>query len=395
MARVFVTGGTGFIGTELIRRLVERGDQVTCLVRARSSADRSMRIARLREQGVQLLTGDICDPDSIAAPVVAADIVFNVGGVVTARHSQEFFAGNRDGVRNLLDAAATRSSPPVVVHVSSLAAAGVSPRGEPRNENDRCEPVSNYGRSKRAGELVARQFADRVPITVIRPPMVLGQGDLVSLELFKSVANWRLHVVPGRVTREYSLVHVCDLVEVMLRAAERGERLAYCAAEQSSDTSVSRDQAATEYQRVRPLQNPTNRNSENSIQAMWECRSAFSSYDSETPVEGQGVYFASLPGVYTYAELGHLIAEATGRERIKVLRLPDAVLWSAAAASELVAKLRRRPSFINFDKAREASAGHWTCQPGKVERQLGFAARIPVIDRLRETYHWYCEQGWL
>jgi len=407
MAKVFVTRGTGFIGTELIRRLVERGDQVTCLLRPGSSTARAARIAQMQQLGVRMHAGDICELESIAPAVARADVVFNVGGVTIARRLEDFFAGNRDGVRNLLTAASRRSSPPVVVHVSTLAAAGVSPRGNPRDENGACLPVSNYGRSKLAGEQVAQQFADRVPVTVVRPPMVLGQGDTVSLELFKSIVNWRLHVAPGRQTREYSVVHVSDLVEVLLRAADRGERMSLEASRaeidigQLNSANLNFEPANLQFGSTRQL----NSSLGNQRTAMATHSRPLTSnrhampgrYEDDVPtsIAGQGVYYAAAPNVYSYAELGHLMAEAMDCPRIRVLRLPDRMLWTAAAISQLAGKLRGKPAFLNLDKAREATAGHWTCQPTKSQQQLGFAISVPLVDRLRETYAWYCEQKWL
>ncbi len=81
--RAFVTGGTGFIGAHVARKLRERGDQVVALVRSPDKAD------ALREQGAELVEGDLSDADAIKRGVDGADAVFHVGRDLQGRHPQE------------------------------------------------------------------------------------------------------------------------------------------------------------------------------------------------------------------------------------------------------------------------------------------------------------------
>lgn len=68
------------------------------------------------------------------------------------------------------------------------------------------------------------------------------------------------------------------------------------------------------------------------------------------------------------------------------------MLWPAAAVAELAARLRGRPYIFNFDKAREAKAGSWTCSSQMIRTELGFAPRAPLAERLRQTADWYRQQ---
>ena len=132
---------------------------------------------------------------------------------------------NAGGVDAVAAACAEQADRPVLVLVSSIAAAG--PSGEmPKTESDPPMPVSDYGRSKLAGEQAAARYAGAVPITIVRPCVVFGAGDRGVYEVFKPIARSGVHVVPGRGDRRVSLIAVADLVECIVLAAENGERLA-------------------------------------------------------------------------------------------------------------------------------------------------------------------------
>lgn len=341
MGKVLVTGATGFIGFHLVKALVARGDGVTCLVRSSSSLD------RIQPLGVQLAYGDVTDAASLPAAVAGKSVVYHVAGCTRALTRRQLYRVNQEGCRNMAEACATAANPPVLVLVSSLAAAGPSAPDRLRVETDPCQPVSDYGRSKRAGELAAEQFADRVPITVVRPPIVLGEADAVGLSMFSAVARSRVHFVVGLAPRRYSVIHAADLAELLILAAERGSR-------------------------VLP---PGLR------------------HDATT--EAQGYYFAAGEEHPTFGQLGRLIAEALGCRFVVVLPVALPVAWLAAASTELVGQICRRPFYFRLDKWREASASSWACSPAKAADELGFTARRPLIERLRQTVQWYRQERWL
>src|SRR5262245_13144121 len=121
MVRVLVTGASGFIGQKLIEELLARDEQVSCLVRRTSHTEPLTRL------GAQLVYGDVRDPDSVRAAVDGVQMVYHLAGVTRAFRSSEMMETNAEGLRSVAAACAAQRNPPVLLSVSSLAAAGPSP----------------------------------------------------------------------------------------------------------------------------------------------------------------------------------------------------------------------------------------------------------------------------
>jgi nucleoside-diphosphate-sugar epimerase len=331
---VLVTGASGFIGGHLVRRLTARGCRVSCLVRATS------RVDELRAAGAQLIACDIADRAGVARAIASSNarFVFHLAGLVRAIDPGDFTRVNAGGVEAVAEACTDQPDRPVLVLVSSLAAAG--PSGErPTIESDPPAPVSYYGRSKLAGEQVAMRYADALPITVVRPCVAFGAGDRGMYEVFRPIARSGLHVIGGSGDRRVSLVAVADLVECLVLAAEQGERLV-------------------------------------------------------PGVLGHGIYFAAAEDV-SYVELGMAIARALGNPQPRILRLPGWSMRTIGRFGNAMSRIRRRPGWVGRDKVREILAGSWTCSSAKARQQLGWSPAAPLADRLRETAQWYREAHWL
>jgi nucleoside-diphosphate-sugar epimerase len=339
MAKVLVTGASGFIGSHLVSALVSRGDEVTCLVRTTSETD------ALNHLCVRLVYGDVTRPESLIPAVAGQKIVYHLAGLTLALTKNQFFRVNRDGCRNIARACAAQSDPPVLVTVSSLAAAGPSLDGRPKIESDPLHPVSNYGWSKLAGEREVELFADRVPTTIVRPPIVLGERDRLALPMFNSVDKFGIHFVPGFPRHRFSLIHADDLSELIILAAQRGKRLP-----------------------------PPNRNG--------------------SPC-GQGRYFAACEEDLLYDDLGRLIGAVLGRRLVFPLHVANPVVWIIAGAVEAISQIGGRPLYMQLDKAREVTAGSWLCSHRAATKDLGFSVKIPLAERLRQTAQWYRSEGWL
>lgn len=339
MRTAFVTGGTGFIGRHLVAALVDRGVEVRCLVR---SPDRA---GHLRRAGIRLVPGSLADVPAWADHLAGCDAVFNVGGLVAACRRDDLFATNGRAVGQLADACAAGDSPPTLVHLSSLAAAGPPPPGKAvRDEADPFVPVSDYGASKRLGDGELRRRADRLAITSIQPGIVFGPHDTNVLTLYKMIHRLRLHLPMGFRPVPVSLIHVADLVPLVLAAADRGERMTPSAGDEHPSSGV--------YHACDDREHPS------------------------------------------YGEFGRRIGRALDRS-VVVLPVATPVAWPIVAISSACANILGRPSMVSPDKLREATATTWAASAAKARRQLAFAPAGSIDQRLRETGDWFQAAGLL
>ena len=205
---VFVTGGTGFVGAHLVRALQERGDHVSCLVRRPELAQ------RLGWRDVRLVRGDLDDTSALLQGCEGAELVFHVAGKIVARNALEFMATNRDGTANVLEAAQEHGVTRFVL-VSSLAAAGPTSPGHPIDETRPPAPVTDYGRSKLAAEVLVKAMP--FPWTIVRPPVVYGEWDRGTLKVFQ-LARGPLAPVFGDGSQELSMIHAADLARGLVAA---------------------------------------------------------------------------------------------------------------------------------------------------------------------------------
>lgn len=334
---VLVTGASGFIGGRLVRFLLESNTAVTCLVRAASHVD------HLRSAGARLVVGDVTDHKSVVRALAQsrADTVFHLAGLVNARYADEFMRVNAGGVEAVASACVGRASTPVLVVVSSLAAAGPSTPDRVLVEGDTPAPVSSYGRSKLAGEHAAAGYAGALPITIVRPPIVFGAGDRGVFQIFRPIARRGLHPVPCGGDQCYSLLHVDDLVRGLTLAAHKGERLC------------------------------------------------------EGTPPGLGIYYLASEERLTYVQLGQAIAVALGNRPPKIIRLPRLLAKLIGIGGDTAAWVLKRPGWVSSDKIADALAGSWVCSPAKACTQLGWSPTATLADRLHATAQWYRDARWI
>jgi dihydroflavonol-4-reductase len=339
---VFVTGATGFIGAHLVERLAGRGAEVRCLVRPSSPAAAA---AHLRRPGVVRVTGSLGDPDSYRDGLRGCDVVFHLGGLVAAPRVADLHAANGAGTAMLADACADLPDPPRLLCVSSLAAAGPPPPGRAcRDETDPPAPISDYGRSKRAGEIELQRRADRLPATVVAPGIVYGPGDPKTATLFQAIRRMRLHVTVGIRTPPLSLIHCADLVDLVIAAARDGETLVH---------------------------------------------------DADGRYSPHGYYLACDDREHPdYGEFGRRIGRALGHGAL-VVPLPAACGRLVGLVAQTVARPDPRGNILSLDKVREATARSWACSAAKARGQLGFTPGASLDARLRETAEAFATAGWL
>ena len=358
----FITGGTGFIGRRLAFKLVEAGKRVVCLARPTSNR------APLAALGVSFIDGDLSDLEALRRGIDGADAVFHLAGLTRETRSGDFQKVNCAGSVNVASACADLGGKRLVA-VSSLACAGIGlrepkavPAGEEayapyrlRRETDLPRPLSPYGRSKFAAENELLQFADRVAISVARPPYVFGEGDMASLKLFQMVNKGGKITLPGYLDQFYSFVYVDDLADALIAIEERGERL--------TPTSLA----------------PTDPDSKG---ARGTC-------------SGTGVYFVCSPVAIKFSTFGKLIGAAYGRSRVSAIRVPPLGVLGAGVYGEIYKRVRGKIPPFDLNKAIEAVRGPWICSGAKAAAQLGLDFGPELDGKIARTAKWYEREGLL
>lgn len=358
MKNVFVTGSTGFVGRHVVRRLAELGCSVRCMVRP--SSDRSV----LAGTGAEFCEGSFDSPSFLDRAVEGVDTVIHIAGLTRARRRGEYFTVNQLACRALGEALLRAGGAPTVVSISSLAAAGAGwktrradrarlGRFLPREEQHQARPVSPYGKSKYAGEQEWVRFADRLPITIVRPAIIFGEEDRLSLPLFDMALNYPFFLLPGYHDYPFSFIYIQDLVELIIAAAQRGERL-----EPDSLTAAADDEKSFPRR-----------------------------------CSGRGIYFGTHPETPLYSEFGRMLYEAVGRSPYRFVHCPPLGLLGAGAVMELAKRLGAHPP-MDWDKSVESLGGPWFCVDRKSSR-IGVTFSGTLQEELTATAAWGLENGWL
>ena len=329
--RALVTGSTGFIGSRMVSTLVKQGWEVKAGRRANSN------LGRLNQSECTFVPMDLVngDTDQIDRAIENIDVVFHVAGLVCGT-PVKLDRVNRQGTERLAQRLAMMSSPPKLIVISSAAAAGPSIPGSPKTPDMLPSPISNYGRSKLAGERAALSFAASVPTAVVRPGVVFGEGDTEFIRILRAMTRLRMNPMVGRGDQPISMIEAGDLVDLIVRTALQGECV----------------------QRVT------------------------SQGDAEA---GDGIYHAADPQALTLVELGKIVREILNRPGILDLHLPKSIGYLVGASAEFTARLFGKMSTLNRDKIAEATASGWEMDVEKSLRHLQWSPSQSLAEHIGET----------
>ena len=202
---IALTGATGFIGRNLVRRLTSTGWQIRALVRPSSQDSPQVEVT------VEWIDGDLGDPDSLRRLVSGVDAIVHCAGAVRGASQAHFNRVNVDGVARLVQVAREQHQLPRFLLISSLAAR------EPH--------ISPYAASKRQGEEALVAASGEMDWTTFRPPAVYGPGDKELLPLFRWIGRGIAPIL-GEVNARFSLLYVEDLAEAVVQwlDSRKGER---------------------------------------------------------------------------------------------------------------------------------------------------------------------------
>lgn len=322
--QVAVTGGSGFLGSVLVRRLLADGHRVRCLVRQNTAA--------LDGLDVELVRGDVLEPDSLAPLMQGAERCYHLAAFISidGDHGGQVTRINVDGARNVaraaLEAGVVRHVHASSIHAFNLQNEGVvdetSPRAGPRH------PA--YDRSKAAGEAAVQEvIADGLDGVIVYPAGVFGPGDHVPSRFGAALLSMANRSLPSLVPGGFTWVDVRDVLAGLLSAAERG-------------------------------------------------------------TTGEGYLLA---GHYaSIAELARLVGSAAERPPLRL----TAPMWlaraTAPAATWIARRLDREPLYTS--EGLHALRAKCRISVAKAKRDLGYEPR-PLAASIDDTIAWYSEQGWL
>ncbi len=218
---VLVTGGTGFVGANLVRELIGDGHHVRVL--ARPGGDRRA----LDDAKVEIVEGDLLDPGSLRAAVVGARHVYHVAADyrLWAPDPRALYRANVDGTRHLL-AAAVEAGAERIVYTSTVGAVGIPKDGTPGDETtpvSLADMVGAYKASKFLAERVADEFVARgAPVVIVNPSAPIGPWDVKPTPTGQMIVDFLNGKMIGSVDTGLNVVHVRDVARGHILAAQKG-----------------------------------------------------------------------------------------------------------------------------------------------------------------------------
>jgi dihydroflavonol-4-reductase len=220
--RAFVTGGTGFIGGAVVRRLLEAGHEVRALVRPGADT------RQLDGLPVERIPGDLEDVESLRQGTAGCDWMFHVAALYSywGHRWEDFYRTNVEGTRRVLETAGEQGVARIV-YTSSIAVLGVHKDHSPATEDtpsSLADRIGSYQRSKFLAEEAARDLARRgLPVVIVSPSTPVGEGDHKPTPTGQIIVDFLNGRMFGYVDTGLNVVDVETVAAGHLLAAERGQ----------------------------------------------------------------------------------------------------------------------------------------------------------------------------
>ncbi len=323
--KVLCTGAAGFIGGHLVQALCRMNYDVTGLIHPRDDA------SRLENLDLTILEADIEDRESLLRVGSGYSYVYHLAGVLTGPIPERFHGVNYLGTKNLVEVLwESGTRPKRFLFTSSVSAVGPAQKNSVLTEESPCRPISDYGKSKLLAEQFLLSVSDRLPVTVVRLPLVYGPHGFGGLYSFFKTINKGYCISAGHA--ETSLVFVSDAVEGMISAAQ-------------SPTAV-----------------------------------------------GQ-VYFLGEDKIYSSEEIFAAIERALGKRALK-LKLTYPVVSLLAGLLGFYAKRRQREPMVSKKELEEyLKFRYWLVSTRKARSDFDFEARVSFEQGAAITAAWYQRGG--
>jgi len=182
--KALVIGGTGFIGSHIVKYLIANGIEVRVLIRRESN------IGHLADKRIEFKYGNISDIDSLREHTKDVDLVYSAFGILGqwAMPEQKYWEINTKGVENLLESCLNRQVKQFI-HISSAGVLGPLPDGVLADESFPYNPSNVYEKTKCEAEKTILDYGEKqgLPFTIIRPEFVYGPEDTHVFGLFKAI----------------------------------------------------------------------------------------------------------------------------------------------------------------------------------------------------------------
>ena len=333
---VFVTGSTGLLGNNLVRRLLADGAHVRALARSAQKAQAQFR--DLEDANLEIVVGDLADVDGFASQLKGVSVLFHTAAYFRdsykgGSHWQQLDATNVGGTRALI-AAAYAAGVRKMVHTSSIAVLN-GPRGVPidetmlRNSGD----ADDYYRSKILADDVVFEALDRWPdfdAVLVLPAWMWGPGDAGPTSAGQTALDFLNKRLPGIPPATFSIVDARDVAAAQIAAAHRGRR---------------------------------------------------------------GERYLAAGRNMALTELFPLLQQVSGVPA-PAAKLPMALLFVIAALQEATARVTGKPVLLSWAavKGMAREAGRTQFNHAKSERELGVQFR-PVTQTLTDAVAWFRAKG--
>ncbi|MBI3333371.1 MAG: NAD-dependent epimerase/dehydratase family protein [Candidatus Omnitrophica bacterium] len=216
-----VTGGTGFVGSHLVRKLLHRGFKVRAFARPGSV------LKNLEGLELDMASGDITDPESVRAAMTGCAFVYHAAADyrLWAPDPAVLYRANVGGTRNVLEAAGA-AGVRRIVYTSTVGALGISKNGHPAGEESPVtlgDMIGHYKRSKFLAEAEASAAARRgLPVVIVNPSTPVGSMDIKPTPTGQMIVDFLNGRIPAYLDTGLNLVDVEDVAEGHLLAMEKG-----------------------------------------------------------------------------------------------------------------------------------------------------------------------------